>query len=113
MVIAFVGHSEIPVSKELEKAIMNGAEKYISGDKICFYCGQNGLFDLTCIKVIKELKRRYSNVEGIIHNCDTAEQREEMIDKADLILAHINHCRCEAYNDLKYAMKKKKRIITI
>jgi uncharacterized phage-like protein YoqJ len=65
------------------------------------YLLDNKLYDTTCTPLL----------ENVIPRFAISKRNEWMIDKADLIIAFVNHEYGGAQKTLKYAQRKKKRII--
>lgn len=55
----------------------------------------------------------YPPLEDVLPRFAITKRNEWMIDKADVIVAFVNHEYGGAYKTLKYAQRKKKRIINL
>lgn len=141
MIIVFVGHGRLYSVNGLFEALTQEIEKYVLlNQKISFYCGGIGDFDNLCAKACLEVKKKSKNCEllliipyinsvnkenilydGIIYppienvplKFAINYRNRWMIDKADVIIAYVDHSFGGAYNTVKYAESKKKRVINL
>ena len=64
MIIAFAGHSFIPLSNDVKEIVKEQIRNNIINiGRITFYIGGYGDFDQICAGVCRELKEEYSNIE--------------------------------------------------
>ena len=148
MIITFVGHSKMAISKLLSAEIKQTILENLSdNDHTIFYCGGYGDFDNHCAAICREIKREIQNceiifvtpyitpsqqdkikylidsklyddtvyppLEDVLPRFAITKRNEWMIDKADIIVAFVNHEYGGAYKTLKYAQRKKKQIINL
>lgn len=128
------------LSEKIRKAIVDNTK---TDDEIIFYCGGYGDFDNLCAKVCNIIKEERPNSETIFvspyiskthqaianpHLYDLtlyppletvplkfaiSKRNEWMIDRADLVIAYIDHTFGGAYKSFCYARRKKKIVINI
>ncbi len=62
----FFGHRRIETNKELENAIYNNAEKFITNENVyVFLFGSRSQFNDLCYDVVTKLKEKYSHIQRI------------------------------------------------
>ncbi len=140
MIITFCGHSDFFESKKYENLLIDILEREIGTCSAKMYLGGYGGFDsfaYTCCKKFKNQRPNvslvfitpYLKVDPILaQNYDSViypaledkpkryaigYRNKYMVEKADLIIAYINHDWGGAYKTYEYAMRKGKRIINL
>ena len=148
MIITFVGHGTLNISRELSAEIKKAIEdNIVDKTHVTFYCGGYGDFDNHCARLCREIKKEIQNceiifvtpyitpsqqnkikylidtklyddtiyppLEDVLPRFAITKRNEWMIDKADLIIAFVNHEYGGAYKAIKYAQRKLKRIINL
>ena len=139
MIITFCGHSKLSdhdiiqdqLTQELRSRLEQGSHK--------FYLGGYGAFDLLAAKVLHKLKAEYPELESILvlpyldRQMDASlydgtiypplenvpkrfaisRRNKWMIEKADILIACVNHDWGGASKTLEYAVKKGLHIINL
>lgn len=142
MIITFIGHSKLKSVSAVESALREVLEKYISPEnRITFYCGGYGDFDLLCARVVRDMKRNISNCESILvipylnrGKSDIGslydqtlyppfesvplkfailKRNEWMIDESDVVIAFVEFSFGGASKSLAYAKRKNKTIVNL
>ena len=140
MIVTFCGHSDFFESIKYENLLIDILEREIGACSAEMYLGGYGGFDSFAYACCKKFKSRrpnislvfitpYLNVDPIlVQNYDSViypalEEKPKryaisyrnkfMVEKADLIIAYINHNWGGAYKTYEYAMRKSKRIINL
>ena len=140
MIITFCGHSDFFESDKYKKLLIDILEREIGACYAEMYLGGYGGFDSFAYACCKEFKSQrpnvslvfitpYLNVDPIlVQNYDSviypaledkpkryaiSYRNKFMVEKADLIIAYINHDWGGAYKTYEYAMRKNKRIINL
>ena len=141
MIITFFGHKTITSLDGLLEKIRQVIDyNIVPAEKTVFYCGGLGDFDNLCAKVCFGLKENNKNCEvllitpyinvsknnskqydGIIYpplenvplKFAISRRNMWMIDESDLVIVYVNHSFGGAYNAMKYAKRKKKRVINL
>ena len=137
--ITFCGHRKISetekenikqkLKEEIEKLILKGAKEFLLGGY--------GDFDYMCAKTVRELKKEYPHIKGILvspylnRECDKdlyddleyadvektplrfaiVKRNEYMVKKADLIICYVKYSWGGAAKTRDYAIRKGKKII--
>ena len=63
MIIAFAGHSTIPMRDDVKRAVKEQILKKLGVEPIKCYIGGYGSFDEICAQACRELKREHKNIE--------------------------------------------------
>ena len=141
MIVAFIGHNRLYSVNELLEELTQEIKKIILlNEKTLFYFGGIGDFDDICVKACLEIKKEWKSCElflitpyininnkeilhydGIIYppiekaplKFAISYRNRWMVDKADVIIAYVDHPFGGAYNTLQYAKRKKKYIINL
>jgi uncharacterized phage-like protein YoqJ len=140
MIITFCGHSQFFSSNEYQNRLIEILEHEVGDLSAEMYLGGYGGFDsfaYSCCKKYKQTNASislvfvtpYIKIDPIVcQNYDSilypgledklpryaiTYRNRFMVDKADLIIAYIDHEWGGAYNTYKYAKKKGKRIINL
>lgn len=136
--VTFCGHSKLSEKEKilLKKELNKKLEKLISNGACTFLLGGYGDFDRICAYVIRELKKQYSHIESVFvtpyinkeYNTELydgseyppienvplryaiSKRNEYMVEKADVIIAYVNHSWGGAATTLEYAKRKHKNI---
>ena len=63
-ICSFAGHADIFTNKEgLKEKVTNIATRLIENENVdTFYNGGKGAFDLLCVSVVEELKKKYTSI---------------------------------------------------
>lgn len=141
MIITFIGHSKLKNVSEVEVALREVMEKYISpGNRITFYCGGYGEFDLLCARVVRDMKNiancesilvipylnrgkektdslydqtLYPPIESVPPKLAILKRNEWMIDESDIVIAFVEFSFGGAVRALEYAKRKNKTIVNL
>ena len=138
MTVTFCGHAEIPQSEKIEKWLYDVTQKLIEQGATTFYLGGYGDFDSLAASVLREQKKRYSQIELILALAylntgrDTSgydstvsppletvprrfaisHRNRWMVESADVVVAYVLHDWGGAATTLRCAKQKKKQIIS-
>ena len=139
MLVTFCGHSQIPNSIDVAAALATIIEELIAEGADEFYLGGYGEFDslaaravrsakaahpeITATLVIPYMDREYDPkyydgsvyppLETVPRRFAISKRNEWMIDQADVVVSCVLHGWGGAATTLKYAERKKKRIISV
>lgn len=138
MTVAFCGHAQISQSEKIEKWLYDVTQKLIEQGATTFYLGGYGAFDSLAASVLREQKKRYSQIE-LVHvlaylntGRDTSgydstvyppletvprrfaisHRNRWMVESADVVVAYVLHDWGGAATTLRCAKQKKKQIIS-
>lgn len=139
MVVTFCGHKEITGSDELHDRLLSVLRDLISEGADSFLLGGYGAFDGLAASAVCELQAEFPHIHSTlvlpyIDRCFNTElyndsvypplenvprrfaisrRNEWMVDQADVIVAFVTHGWGGAAATLRYAERKKKRVISI
>ena len=137
MVATFCGHSEVENEKAVRQWLQKTVESLVEQGVDKFYLGGYGGFDRMAAAVVREAKKRHPQICSTLvlpymdHKLDTAvydntvyppletvpkryaivKRNEYMVDWADVVVAFVLYSGGGAAATLRYAERKKKRII--
>lgn len=138
MTVAFCGHAQISQSEKIEKWLYDVTQKLIEQGATTFYLGSYGAFDSLAASVLREQKKRYSQIELVLvlaylnTGRDTSgydstvyppletvprrfaisHRNRWMVESADVVVAYVLHDWGGAATTLRCAKQKKKQIIS-
>ena len=138
MTVAFCGHAQISQSEKIEKWLYDVTQKLIEQGATTFYLGGYGAFDSLAASVLREQKKRYSQIELVLvlaylnTGRDTSgydstvyppletvprrfaisHRNRWMVESADVVVAYVLHDWGGAAKTLRCAKQKKKQIIS-
>ncbi len=139
MRIAFCGHSLISDTPAVTAALKTVVANLISTGATEFYLGGYGEFDSLAARIVRDEKRHHPYIKSILvipyldqkydpnYYDDTiyppleavprkfaiVRRNEWMVEQADVLVAYVTHDFGGAASMLKYAKRKKKRIIYV
>ena len=140
MIVTFCGHSQFFCTTEYKNKLISILEKEIGDSFTELYLGGYGGFDSFCYACCKEYQQDHplvrlvyvtpylkidpiyeKNYDSVIYPAledkpkryAIGYRNKYMVEKADLVIAYINHDWGGAYETYKYAMRKNKRIINL
>ena len=139
MSVTFCGHGKINYDDEIKNRLKYEIEKAINKGERDFLLGGYGSFDLLAAHTLKTLKSQYPQIKSTLvipyidRNYDTClyddsvypplenvpkkfaivKRNEWTVDKADIIIAYVEHDWGGAARTLKYAVRKKKEIVNL
>lgn len=140
MIVTFCGHSHFFSTTEYKNKLISILEKKIGDSSAELYLGGYGEFDSFCYACCKEYQQDHplvrlvyvtpylkidpiyeKNYDSVIYPAledkpkryAISYRNKYMVEKADLIIAYINHDWGGAYKTYEYAMRKNKRIINL
>ena len=137
MIVTFCGHAQISQSEKIEKWLYAVTQKLIEQGATTFYLGGYGAFDSLAASVLREQKKRYSQIELVLvlaylnTGRDTSgydstvyppletvprrfaisHRNRWMVESADVVVAYVLHDWGGAATTLRCAKQKKKQII--
>ena len=138
MTVAFCGHAQISQSEKIEKWLYDVTQKLIEQGATTFYLGGYGAFDSLAASVLREQKKRYSQIELVLvlaylnTGRDTSgydstvyppletvprrfaisHRNRWMVESADVVVAYVLRDWGGAAATLRCAKQKKKQIIS-
>ena len=138
MIVTFCGHAQISQSEKIEKWLYAVTQKLIEQGATTFYLGGYGAFDSLAASVLREQKKRYSQIELVLvlaylnTGRDTSgydstvyppletvprrfaisHRNRWMVESADVVVAYVLHDWGGAATTLRCAKQKKKQIIS-
>ena len=138
MTVAFCGHAQISQSEKIEKWLYDVTQKLIEQGATTFYLGGYGAFDSLAASVLREQKKRYSQIELVLVLAYLNTRRDTsgydstvyppletvprrfaishrnrwMVESADVVVAYVLHDWGGAATTLRCAKQKKKQIIS-
>ena len=138
MIVTFCGHREIVNREELYDKLKAVILELIAEGADSFYLGGYGAFDSLANEVLRELKDRcnihttlvlpyldrdyatdmyddtvYPPIENVPRRFAISRRNEWMVDQSDVVVAYVNNGWGGAAATLRYALRKKKRILSI
>ena len=137
MVVTFCGHKEITGSDELHDRLLSVLRELISEGADSFLLGGYGAFDGLAASAVREMQAEFPHIrstlvlpyidrsfntelyngsvypplENVPRRFAISRRNEWMVDQADVIIAFVNHGWGGAAATLRYAERKKKRIV--
>ena len=137
MIVTFCGHREVREPEKVRAWLYETVEELIQGGADCFYLGGYGQFDSIAAGIVRELKTKYPQIRSVLvlpyldRNYDVSaydesiypplenvprryaisKRNEYMVDNADVVIAYVLYSFGGAGKTLKYAERKKKRIL--
>ena len=138
MTVAFCGHAQISQSEKIEKWLYDVTQKLIEQGATTFYLGGYGAFDSLAASVLREQKKRYSQIELVLvlaylntgrntsgygstvyppletvpRRFAISHRNRWMVESADVVVAYVLHDWGGAATTLRCAKQKKKQIIS-
>ena len=138
MTVAFCGHAQISQSEKIEKWLYDVTQKLIEQGATTFYLGGYGAFDSLAASVLREQKKRYSQIELVLvlaylntgrdtsgydstvyppletvpRRVAISHRNRWMVESADVVVAYVLHDWGGAATTLRCAKQKKKQIIS-
>ncbi len=139
MLVTFCGHSHVSKRAEVDVRLRQCISALIAEGATEFYCGGYGEFDsmaaaavrdakkehpdIKCTLVIPYLNRDYNTslydgsvyppIENALPKFAITKRNEQMVEQADVVVSGVDHDWGGAATTLKYAKRKKKRIISV
>ena len=139
VVVTFCGHKDIPDPKALTEKLESVLKVLIGEGADHFLLGGYGKFDMLAACVLRDLKTVYPDIcstlvlaylnreyneslyddttypplENVPFKYAVLRRNEWMADQADVIVAYVTHSWGGAAATLRYAERKKKRIILV
>lgn len=138
-ICSFCGHGGISYSIEVQEKVKDTIEALITDGVDTFLLGGYGNFDIMAARTVYNLKSKYPHIKSILvvpylnrtYNTDyydeteypaienvpmrfaIVKRNEWMVNKADVVIAYVEHDWGGAYKTYDYAIKKKKQLINI
>ena len=138
-IVTFCGHNEMGIGEEIRERLTRTVEQEIQNGADTFNFGGYGQFDYIAARVVWELKTRYSHIKSILvlaylnrevdmkYYDETtyppfentplryaiSKRNEWLAANADTVIAYVTYSWGGAYETLKYAKRKHKRIINL
>ncbi len=139
MIVTFCGHGKITYTDETRTLLRDTIEKLISEGADEFLLGGYGAFDVMAANAVKNLKEKYPYIKSVLvvpyidrdfdkdlYDCSVyppiervpkrfaiSKRNEWMVDRADVVVAYVDHDWGGAAKTLKYALKRKKHVVNI
>ena len=139
MLVTFCGHSHVSDSSEVAARLKKCINDLIEEGATEFYCGGYGEFDslaahavldakathpeIKSYLIIPYLNREYNKelydgsiyppIEDALPRFAISKRNEWMVEQADVVISGVDHDWGGAATTLKYAKRKKKRIISV
>ena len=139
MVVAFCGHKNVYQTERVSQQVKQIVSSLVKEGADTFLLGGYGSFDSIAAITVRELKKDYPGLRSILvlpylnRDYDASlydesvyppiedvpkrfaisRRNEWMVDKADVIIAYVDHDWGGAAATLRYAERKKKRIINV
>ncbi len=141
MIITFIGHGKLKNPSEVEAALRALLGKYFSSEnRITFYCGGYGEFDLLCARVVRDIKNiancesilvipylnrgkeeidslydqtLYPPLESVPPKLAILKRNEWMIDESHVVIVFVEFLFGGANKALEYAKRKNKTIVNL
>ena len=139
MKVTFCGHREIQDKETIELKLITTLEKLMEEQIDDFFIGGYGSFDTLAAKAVRSLKTSYPMIrlilvvpyinkgryidiydeivypplEEVPPKYAIIKRNEWMIDQSDIVISYVTHLRGGAAKTLDYAVRKKKRIISL
>lgn len=139
MLVTFCGHSTLPNSVDVAASLAVVIKDLIAEGATEFYFGGYGEFDSLAARVVRDAKDSHPDIrstlvvpyidreinpslydgsvypplESVPRRFAISKRNEWMIDQADVVVSGVTHDWGGAAATLKYAQRKKKRIISV
>lgn len=139
MLVTFCGHSTVANAPAVAAALAAAIEKLIAEGATEFYLGGYGEFDSMAARIVRDAKAAhpeihstlvipymdrefnpslydgsvYPPLESVPRRFAISKRNEWMIDQADVVVSGVSHDWGGAATTLKYAKRKKKRIVSV
>ena len=139
MVVAFCGHKNVYQTELVSQQVKQIILGLVKEGANTFLLGGYGSFDSIAAVAVRDLKKEYPGlrsvlvlpylnrdydtslydesvyppIEGVPKRFAISRRNEWMVDKADVIIAYVDHDWGGAAATLRYAERKKKRIINV
>ncbi|MGM9937187.1 MAG: SLOG family protein [Candidatus Ornithomonoglobus sp.] len=139
MTVTFCGHGDYSYGDDIRNRLRETVEGLIKQGADTFLLGGYGSFDMMAAHIVYDLKQKYPYIRAILvipylnreyntkYYDDTEyppienvpmryaiiKRNEWMVDRADVVIAYVNHDWGGAYKTLEYANKKRKTIINL
>ena len=139
MIVTFCGHKNGYQQTDVSALIRTVLRDLIAEGADTFYLGGYGSFDSIAAAAVRDLKKEfpaihsilvipyldreynkelydgslYPPLEGVPLRFAISKRNEWMIDQADVVVSGVDHDWGGAATTLKYAQRKKKRIISV
>lgn len=140
MIITFCGHSDYFLKNDDKNKLLQVINELANGEEVTFYLGGYGGFDLfamQCAKTFKVINPKskivfvtpylhknytnlnlknnydeiiYPNLESVPLRLAIVKRNKWMVDRADIVIAYVDHKWGGAYKTYAYAIKRKKKI---
>ena len=137
MMVTFCGHSEVLQIDNVKRWLFFTTRALIEQGANTFYLGGYGAFDSMAASVLREQKKQFPNIQMILvlpylnafkdsSGYDStiypslesvppryaiSKRNQWMVDRADMVVAYVQHNWGGAAATLRYARRKKKNII--
>ena len=139
MVVAFCGHKNVYQTESVSRQVKQIILGLVKEGADTFLLGGYGSFDSIAAVAVRDLKKKYPGLRSILvlpylnRDYDTSlydesvyppiedvpkrfaisRRNEWMVEKADVVIAYVDHDWGGAATTLSYAERKKKRIINV
>jgi len=139
MLVTFCGHSQVSDHARVSAALRRVIAELIAEGADEFYLGGYGEFDSLAAAAVRDAKKThpgicstlvtpymnrdydpayydgslYPPLETVPRRYAISHRNKWMVEQADVVVAHVTHSWGGAATTLKYAERKKKRIISI
>ena len=139
MIIAFCGLSDFIKTDALEEKMMSVLREKIGDSPAELFLGGYGAFDSFALFCGRKYKKKhpdvklvlitpyidrvtdgagydetvYPPIENVPYRFAICERNKWMVERADLVVAYVNHSHGGAFTTFRHAQKKNKRIINI
>ena len=139
MLVTFCGHSTVSNSAAVAAALKTVIEELIAEGATEFYLGGYGEFDSLAARAVRDAKETHPDIratlvipymdrdfntalydgsvypplESVPRRFAISKRNEWMIEQADVVVSGVTHDWGGAATTLKYANRKKKRIISV
>lgn len=138
MIVTFCGHSKISQNEKVEKWLYDITQKLIGQGATTFYLGGYGEFDSLAASVLRQQKKLYPQIELVLVLAYLNTRKETsgydrsvyppletvprrfaishrnrwMVEAADVVVSYVLHDWGGASTTLRFAIKKRKKIIS-
>ena len=139
MLVTFCGHSTVSNSAAVAAALKTVIEELIAEGATEFYLGGYGEFDSLAARAVRDAKETHPDIratlvipymdrdfntalydssvypplESVPRRFAISKRNEWMIEQADVVVSGVTHDWGGAATTLKYATRKRKRIISV
>ena len=139
MIVTFCGHSTVSNSAAVAASLKSVIEELIAEGATEFYLGGYGEFDSLAARAVRDAKKLhpeirstlvipymdrdlntdfydesvYPPLESVPRRFAISKRNEWMVDQSDIVVSGVTHDWGGAATTLKYATRKKKRIISV